>query len=59
MPSGNGYGSAPAQTGQGFQVNAGATAGIGTPGTGFAMTLLVVLGGLLLAYAATRRIQGA
>lgn len=45
--------------GQGFQVNGSANVGVGTPSAGFAMTLLVVLGGVLLAYAVTRRIQGA
>ncbi len=44
---------------QGFNVSGAASAGVGTPGSGFAMTLLVVLAGVLLAYAATRRIQGA
>lgn len=57
MPTG--YTAAQPMPVQGFNVSGSANAGIGTPGTGFAMTLLVVLGGLLLAYAATRRIQGA
>ena len=47
-----------AQVGSGLAGNVSLSGGVGSPATGGAITLIIVLGGLFLVYMASRRLEG-